>query len=110
MQVIFLIYDMFLIYRGCSESRNGKPSLPNQTQMEEYLFNKECQLGLNKINFEQFRAAIKRFGYQSDLNDQHMHSISKQINININELDNFEKSIACTYYKDPEFVLVKGRY
>jgi hypothetical protein len=54
--------------RGCGNSRDLAFNPPEISEIENYVFNKECNLGLNKVNFETFMGAVKRFGYKNDLN------------------------------------------
>ena len=73
------------------------------SEIEEYVFEKEKILGINKLNYEFFQGAIKRFGYLSDLNEDQMKEISKQINLEMDEIKNNELSVFKIYYKHNNF-------
>ena len=60
-------------------------------------------MGLYKVNYEQFQGAVKRFGYRTDLNDQHLKAISKEIRLDIAEMFNNEHSIFHIFYHDKNF-------
>ena len=60
-------------------------------------------MGLTNINYENFQGAIKRFGYIGDLNVDQMKQISKQINLEINEVINNEDSVFKIYYGCHDF-------
>jgi hypothetical protein len=52
--------------------------------------------------FEDFFAAVKRFGFSGDLNDEHLAKIAPEINLDCNELK-IEKSAFFLFYKDEDF-------
>jgi hypothetical protein len=64
------------------------------------VYRSESRLKLNEVNFLTFQGAIKRFGYRIDLNDEHMKSISKEIRLNVNEMNTLANSPFAVVYKD----------
>lgn len=66
-------------YRGCTDSRLKKVKVPGASDIENYVYEHECKLGLHKIYFETFDGAIVRHGYKQDLNNEHLKSIARQI-------------------------------
>jgi len=54
--------------------------------------------------------SIKRFGYYSDLNDEHMKAISKEINLDYSEMSHNEKSVFALVYLDSEFRCTDKRH
>ena len=53
---------------------------------------KEQKFHLSNIKFHTFRAAIKKYGHQGNLNDSHMRAISDIIRLDIEKLMNKETS------------------
>jgi hypothetical protein len=53
---------------------------------------KEQKLGLWRVKFQKYRAAIKKYGHQGDLYPQHMKAISDLINLNVDHLLSKEDS------------------
>ena len=49
---------------GCTDSREKKLTIPGSTDLENYVFLKQCELGLHKIKYHHFQAAIVRYGYK----------------------------------------------
>ena len=74
------------------------------------MFTSECRLRLNEVSFPVFQGAIKRFGYRIDLNDAHMQSISKEIKLNIQEMNDVKNSAYAIVYKDEKFFFKDKRH
>lgn len=71
---------------GCLESRDRVPVIDGAHADEQFCFEAECMIGLQNIEFRSFQAAIKRFGYCTDLNDDHLKSIAPEINLDIERM------------------------
>ena len=95
---MFKPISYFCVSRGCTESRDKQLTVPGASDLENYIYTKECHLGLHKVNYEQFQGAIKRFGYRVDLNEQHLRAISKEIRLDQAEMFNHEASIYRVFY------------
>jgi len=54
---------------GCSNSRGKLLHEPNAAELETYVYQRECHLGLHKISYSTFIGAIKWFGYKHNLNE-----------------------------------------
>lgn len=62
-------FSLIIYYRGGCGSREEDKKAPTPSEIETFVYNKECQLGLKNIYYEVFMGAIKRFGYKTDLNE-----------------------------------------
>ena len=78
----------------------GVPGAPPE---EDYVYKSECRIKLNEVDFESFQGAIKRFGYRTNLNDEHMKSISREIKLNTTEMNEAKSSPYSIVYKDAQF-------
>jgi hypothetical protein len=76
-----------VIFRGACASRDKAATLAGAPPEEEYVYKSECRIKLQDVDFETFQGAIKRFGYRIDLNDEHMKSISREIKLNVEEMN-----------------------
>jgi|LakMenEpi03Aug12_release.lakeMendotaPanAssembly.Ray.scaffolds.fasta_scaffold239523_2 hypothetical protein len=52
--------------------------------------------------FEDFFAAVKRFGFSGDLNDEHLAKIAPEINLDYNQLS-IDTSAFFVFYMDEDF-------
>src|SRR5947208_626038 len=93
----------------CS-SRDKAPELANAPPTENYVYQSECRLQLHRVDFETFQGAIKRFGYRVDLNDEHMKSISREIRLNVIEMNEQKNSPFYVVYKDEKFFFKEKRH
>lgn len=84
----------------CS-SREKDIGIPGAPPEEDFVYKSECRIKLNEVDFETFQGAIKRFGYRTNLNDEHMKSISREIRLNPTEMNETKSSPYCLVYKDP---------
>jgi hypothetical protein len=60
--------------------------------------------------YEDFFAAIKRFGFQSDLNDEHIRKIAPEINLDYEEMMENELSPFCVFYRNKEIMSAQKRH
>ena len=88
---------------GCTESRDQAKRVEGAPEEENYCFNAEYKVGLTKIDFITFQAAIKRFGYRVNLNKEHIKAISNEINLNVDILYEDANSPQALVYHDTEF-------
>jgi hypothetical protein len=72
--------------RGLCVQREKTPGVAGAPPEEDYVFKSECRLKLDEVDFETFQGAVKRFGYRTNLNVEHIKSISKEIKLNPAEL------------------------
>ena len=84
----------------CCSSRDQFPRLKNVTEVENFCFMSECQIKLHQVEFRDFQSAIKRYGYRSDLNDEHMKSIAPEIHLNFNNMKTIPDSAQAICYLD----------
>ena len=77
--------------------------------MERSVLDRELNLGLSKVYFETFEAAVKRYGYTGKLNDEGMNEIAKEINLDFDDMQNDRNSAAHHYYKS-KFIFDHGNY
>jgi hypothetical protein len=56
---------------GCCTVREkvSKLSEPDYLPMEIKVYDTECELGFDTVNFNVFLGALKRFGFHNDLGD-----------------------------------------
>ena len=102
------IYSNF--YRGVCTSREKSLGIPGAPPEEEYVYKSECRLRLDEVDFETFQGAIKRFGYRIDLNDEHMKSISREIKLNVTDMNENKNSPFAIAYKDDKFFFLNKRH
>ena len=94
---------------GCV-ARDKGPNLDGLPEEEKTVFVSECQLLLNTVDFETFQGAVKRFGYKIDLNDEHMKNISKEIKLDVNEMNSSPQSHFAIVYKDENKFFTNKRH
>lgn len=94
----------------CASDRNKIPIVEGASDEENFCYRVECEVGLYKVDFEIFQAAIKRFGYRVDLNDEHLRSIAPEINLNIEKMRDDLKSPWAIVYLDPKFTYSQKKF
>jgi len=94
----------------CLAREKSDVTLPNATPEEQFVYKSETSLGLYKVDYESFMGAVKRYGYKSDLNADHMNAIAAEINLNYKDLIEHENSIYSVVYKDPNFIFKDNRH
>ena len=57
---------------GVCYSRDRIPVIEGAHADENFCFATQCSLKLQSVEFRSFQAAIKRFGYRMDLNEEHL--------------------------------------
>ena len=82
---------------GCGESRERHP-VPGLGELEAYVYDKQNDINLQDVAYDQFLSAIKRFGYKSDLNLFHLKAVSKEIKLDFAELTANDNSIFHVFY------------
>jgi hypothetical protein len=65
---------------------------------------------LRDVDFITFQGAVKRFGYRIDLNAEHMKSISREIRLNCQEMNESKNSPYAIVYKDEQFFFKEKRH
>jgi hypothetical protein len=96
---------------GICFNRDSKVMTLSGVPPEELrVYQSECCLRLNEIMFEDFFAAVKRFGFQSDLSDEHIQKIAPEINLDYKEMTDNELSPFCVFYKNEEIMSAQKRY
>ena len=73
---------------SCTSDRNGPQTVEGASAEENFCYNTECMTEIYKVDFITFQAAIKRFGYRIDLNDEHLKSIAPEIRLNVEKMSN----------------------
>ena len=74
------------------------------------VYQSECYLRLNEIMYEDFFAAIKRFGFQSDLSDEHLQKIAPELNLDWREMTENELSPFAVFYLNEDMVSAQKRH
>jgi hypothetical protein len=77
---------------------------------ENYVYKSESRIKLRDVEYSTFLGAVKRFGYRIDLNDEHIKSISREIKLNVEEMNSLKTSPFCIVYKDPQFFFKNSRH
>lgn len=77
---------------------------------ENFVYESECRIRLNEVDFETFQGAVKRFGYRIDLNDEHIKSISREIKLNVAEMNEQKGSPYAVVYLDEAFFFKEKRH
>lgn len=77
---------------------------------ENYVFKSECRIKLNEVEYLTFQGAIKRFGYRINLNDEHIKSISKEIKLDVYQMNDVKNSAFHIVYKDSNKFFVQSRH
>lgn len=95
---------------GVCGSREKAALLAGAPPEEDFVYRMECRIRLCDVDFETFQGAIKRFGYRIDLNDEHMKSISREIKLNLDEMNNNKGSAYHVVYKDEKFFFTEKRH
>ena len=85
---------------GRVEKERLPPGIPSE---EIIVIESERKIMLQKVPYEIFRGAIKRFGYCGDLTEKHMQQISEEILCDYDKMINQDKSPFSIVYQDPEF-------
>lgn len=65
---------------------------------------------LREVEYGDFLGAVKRFGYRINLNSEHIKSISKEIRLNVDEMENNKTSPYSIVYKDEQYFFKEKRY
>ena len=74
------------------------------------VYQSECCLRLNELRYSDFFVAIKRFGYQSDLNDEHLELIAPDILLDYKQMQKDELSAYRVFYLNPLMLTDLQRY
>jgi len=88
---------------GCAESRDKARVVKGAPAEENFCYTAECQIGLHKVDFITYQAAVKRFGYRVNMNKEHMRAISKEINLDFERMYEYANSPYAIAYLDQEF-------
>ena len=95
---------------GACGSRDRVPVIDGAHASEQFCFAAECSLGLHSVEFRSFQAAIKRFGYRMDLNEEHMKSIAPEINLDYEKMQSNRKAGQALLYLDEKFAFLGGKH
>ena len=71
---------------GACGSRDRVPTIEGASTEENFAFKVECAIKLHSVEFRTFQAAVKRFGYRMDLNDEHLRAIAPEINMDYEKM------------------------
>ena len=95
---------------GSCMYRDRVPIVEGAHVSENFCYQAECKLGLYKVEFRSFQAAIKRFGYRIDLTESHLRAIAPEIRLNVDAMKADKKSPYAIAYLDPDFAYREGRH
>ena len=62
------------------------------------------------MEFRSYQAAIKRFGYRMDLNEEHMKSIANEIHLNYEQMEADRSKGQSIAYLDQKFAFLNGKH
>ena len=91
---------------GACTSRDRVPIIEGATAEEQFCFAAECKLGLQNVEFRSFQAAIKRFGYRMDLNEEHLKAIAPEINLDHERMYADRNNGQALLYLDEKFTFL----
>ena len=95
---------------GACGSRDRAPIVDGAHDEENFSFAAECAIRLHKIEFRAYQAAIKRFGYRMDLNEEHFKSISDEIALDYEKMLAEKTKGQGLAYLDPKFSFKDGKH
>ena len=101
----------YLFYRGnlCKASEDMRPGSDVQySQVESFITKLETKLAINKIEYEIFERAVKRFGYAVQLTDECWKATMAETTIDVEKLK--EPGNILKSYFQHENVCNHGRY
>ena len=89
---------------GSCGSRDEKITLEGVPPEENTVWQSENKIGLNTVIYEQFRGAIKRYGFAGDLTEKHMQEVGPEFNLVSSDMTNDAMSAFHIVYLDNEFM------
>ena len=95
---------------GACVSRDKIPVVEGAHVRENFCYAAECKLGLYRVEFRTFQAAVKRFGYRIDLKESHLRSIAPEIRLDVDAMKDDPKSPWAIAYLDADFSYQNGRH
>ena len=96
---------------SCCVKRELFPEAGTETECSEnILYKNEGKIGLQKVEFIVFQAAIKRFGYRRDLTEEHLRSIAPEIKLNVDQMIHNTSSAWHIAYRDRDFAFKNNRH
>lgn len=95
---------------GPCVSRDRVPTVEGAHTQENFCYQAECKLGLHRVEFRSFQAAIKRFGYRIDLKEEHLKAIAAEIRLDVEAMQSNGKSPWAIAYLDKDFAYQEGRH
>merc|ERR1712060_529164 len=101
--------NLFYIMGSCT-SRDRVPVVDGAHAEENFCFASECNVKLHGVEFRSFQAAIKRFGYRMDLNQEHLKAIAPEIRLDYELMQGDEKSAQAIVYLDNKFANLNGKH
>ena len=93
---------------GCGESRERTPVVDGAHDTENFCFRAECGIRLHSIEFRDFQAAIKRFGYRINMTTEHMRHIAFEIHLDVDRMLGDSFSPYAVAYLDKDFSFTGG--
>ena len=67
-------------------------------------------MSLTTVKFHKFREAIKKYGNNQKLKEEHLRSISETINLDVDEMMKDKNALDNFFYKDEGFTWKDGEY
>ena len=95
---------------GSCTSRDRVPVIEGAHADEQFCFAAECTLGLQNVEFRSFQAAIKRFGYCMDLNQEHLKAISGELNLDYERMYGDRYRGQALLYLDENFAFLNKKH
>ena len=95
-----------MLFRGlvCGSTRRDYPTValsPEGKRIKE----REDAFSLSKVEYQQYSAAIKKYGHQSELNERHIREVARTIKIDPTPILENPKSEENQILSDPNFSL-----
>ena len=95
---------------GCTSSRDSVPFVEGAHAEESFCFAAECGIKIHSVEFREFQAAVKRFGYRIDMTEEHMRAIAPEIHLDVDQMMNDSMSAYAVAYLDKEFSYKEGKH
>ena len=99
-----------VVIMGCTASRDRTPTIEGANNEENFCFAIECKLKLHNVEFRDYQAAIKRFGYRVNMTEDHMKQIAPELNLNIEQMKENKESPWAVAYLDRDFSFLEGKH
>ena len=95
---------------SCCTTRDRVPIVEGAPDEENFCFRLECGIKLHQIEYRDFQAAIKRFGYRINMTESHLRAIAPELHIDVDHLHHNSHGAQATAYFDSDFAYQGGHH